>query len=194
LGVKPTTDYVRYATLALCADEISRRCVPGAVAELGVYKGKFAAAINKLFPLKSLYLFDTFSGFDDTDKKLEKKHFNSAVMQDFSNVSINAIMARMPYPSNVFLRIGHFPSSAVNLPKEWSFVNIDVDLYGPTLAGLSFFYPQISNGGYIFVHDYNNDAFPGARSAVREFCDQRKISFVPIPDSGGTVIIPVNQY
>jgi O-methyltransferase len=165
----------------------------GAAAELGVYKGKFARAINQLFPLKELYLFDTFQGFTEEDKQHEKNmNLGSATMQDFSNVSIRAIIAQMPYPEKVRIRDGTFPSSAVNVPQQYSFVNIDVDLHRPTLAGLDFFYPRMRPGGYIFVHDYNNDAFPGSRTAVQEYCDQRKINFVPIPDSGGTIIIPIN--
>lgn len=42
------------------------------MAELGVYKGKFAVEINKLFPYKKLYLFDTFEGFFSQDIDIEK--------------------------------------------------------------------------------------------------------------------------
>src|ERR1700761_2115534 len=43
-------DHVRLATLELVAEEINKKGLQGAVAELGVYKGKFARYINQYFP------------------------------------------------------------------------------------------------------------------------------------------------
>lgn len=41
----------------------------GAVAEAGVRDGEFAQYINKYFPTKKLYLFDTFEGFNNEQVK-----------------------------------------------------------------------------------------------------------------------------
>jgi hypothetical protein len=60
-------DFTRHAALELYSLEIKRLKVPGAVAELGVYRGEFAKLINTLFPTKKLYLFDTFTGFHQKD-------------------------------------------------------------------------------------------------------------------------------
>src|ERR1041385_1300392 len=57
-------DFVRYAALELCSNEIKANNLQGDVAEVGVYKGEFAKRLNQLFPAKKLYLFDTFEGFD----------------------------------------------------------------------------------------------------------------------------------
>lgn len=43
----------------------------GNIAECGVNKGEFAYYMNKYFSDKRLYLFDTFSGFDEKDIKEE---------------------------------------------------------------------------------------------------------------------------
>jgi len=56
-------DYVRYATLSLCYEEIAYHKLEGSVAEVGVFRGDFAKRLNLLFPDKKLYLFDTFEGF-----------------------------------------------------------------------------------------------------------------------------------
>jgi O-methyltransferase len=45
------------------------------------------------------------------------------------------------------------------------------------------------NGGYIFIHDFNNEQYKGARKAVEQFCKEQHINFVPIADSAGTAII-----
>ena len=42
----PNFDYVRYATLALCCEEIFSNKIQGQVAEMGVYKGDFAKRLN----------------------------------------------------------------------------------------------------------------------------------------------------
>src|SRR4051812_35726084 len=60
-------DYIRLSTLELVSFEINKNIPGGSVAELGVYKGKFARFINQYFPQRSLFLFDTFEGFDKND-------------------------------------------------------------------------------------------------------------------------------
>jgi O-methyltransferase len=67
----PGGDYVRLKTLSLAAAEIYAGGVPGAAAELGVYRGEFAAEINRLFPDRKLYLFDTFGGFGAAEAAAE---------------------------------------------------------------------------------------------------------------------------
>ena len=43
-------DYIRLATLELVSYEIAKKNLEGSVAELGVYKGKFARYLNQYFP------------------------------------------------------------------------------------------------------------------------------------------------
>ena len=62
---------VRLSALRLQAREIEARKIPGDVAELGVYQGAFAAEINRLFPERRLWLFDTFEGFHARDLAIE---------------------------------------------------------------------------------------------------------------------------
>jgi O-methyltransferase len=60
-------DFCRMMTIRLASERIMHRQVPGAIAELGVYKGEMAAVLNRLFPDRKLYLFDTFEGFSEND-------------------------------------------------------------------------------------------------------------------------------
>lgn len=182
-------DYIRLSTLELISYEINKKKLKGNVAELGVYKGKFAKYINQYFNDRTLYLFDTFEGFDSRDINKEKSQGLSSGEQDFSNTSVNAVLQIMPYPQKCITVKGFFPDSAKDIRDEFVFVSIDADLYEPIYKGLQFFYPGLVNGGYIFVHDFNNDHYKGARKAVEQFCSENNISFIPIPDSAGTVII-----
>ena len=172
-------DYVRLATLELISSEIGKKNLKGNVAELGVYKGKFARYINSYFKEKKLYLFDTFEGFDERDITTEKKEGFSSGSQNFADTSVESVLSLMPYPNNCIPVKGFFPESAVNIKDEFVFVSLDADLYEPIYEGLKFFYPLLVSGGYIFVHDFNNDNYPGARKAVEKFCAEKNISFVP---------------
>ena len=182
-------DYIRLATLELVSNEIHHRKIEGNVAELGVYKGKFARYLNRYFPDRTLYLFDTFEGFNNQDVIREKKMDFSTGDQDFSDTSVETVLKSMPFPHMCKPVKGFFPDSASEISDTFAFVSLDTDLYDPLYAGLRFFYPKLAKGGYIFVHDFNNDAYKGARRAVEVFSEEEKISYVPIPDSCGSAII-----
>jgi O-methyltransferase len=182
-------DYIRLASLELASDEINRRGLKGNVAELGVYKGKFAKYINAYFPDRSFYLFDTFEGFDQRDVTSEKHQNFSSGSQDFSDTSIAAVLKLMPHPQKCIPVKGYFPGSASSIEDEFVFVSLDADLYEPIYAGLCFFYPRLVNGGYIFIHDFNNENYKGARKAVEQFCSEQNHPYFPLPDSGGSAVI-----
>ena len=182
-------DYIRLSALELVADEINTKGVKGSTAELGVYKGKFARYINLYFPGRKLFLFDTFEGFNQADVTIEREKSFSSGNQDFSNTSVAGVLKRMPDPSQCVIRKGYFPETAAGIEETFAFVSIDADLYEPILSGLNFFYPRLSKGGFIFVHDYNNDAYKGAKRAVEEFCRTNDVSCIPLPDAAGTALI-----
>ncbi|MBQ2678273.1 MAG: class I SAM-dependent methyltransferase [Firmicutes bacterium] len=166
--------------------------VEGAVAELGVYKGDTAWQINALMPERRFYLFDTFEGFDERDvSKEENMSFSKARLGDFSDTSVESVMKRFIYPRSVIVRKGYFPETAEGLENErFAFVSMDPDLYGPVLAGLRFFYPRLSKGGSIMLHDYNNEQFKGVKTAVREYeKEEGPLSIVPLGDLHGSCVI-----
>lgn len=182
-------DYVRNSSLEMVAHEIDTGNIPGSTAELGVYRGDFARIINEVFPDRTLYLFDTFEGFDQQDLGIEKDSGFSGGTQDFSGTSVEMVLEKMPNPANCVIRKGYFPESAAGVEDDFAFVSIDADLYKPIVDGLSFFYPRLARGGYIFVHDYNNDEYKGAKAAVRQFCREQGVGFFPLPDACGSAVI-----
>ncbi len=182
-------DYVRLATLELVSHEIRQKGLPGNIAELGVYKGKFAKYINQYFPDRKFYLFDTFEGFDKRDVNSEKSGNHSSGEQDFSDTSVEAVLKSMPFPEKCIPVKGFFPDSAIGITDSFVFVSLDADLFEPLYRGLVFFYPKLVPGGYIFIHDFNNGAYKGARKAVEQFCSEQKINYLPIPDMGGSAVI-----
>jgi O-methyltransferase len=181
-------DYVRYSSLELAAREIYENNIGGNVAELGVYQGNFAKYINKVFPERKLYLFDTFEGFSENDMNIEKQIREFEKTEYFKNTNIDIVLSKMENKENCIIRKGYFPESAEGIDDTFAFVNIDVDLFEPIYNGLSYFYPRLNKGGYIFVHDYNNKHWTGAKEGVKKFSREKGIAYFPLSDTGGSVI------
>jgi O-methyltransferase len=173
-------DYIRLSTLELISFEIVKKDLKGNVAELGVYKGKFARYINQFFPDRKLYLFDTFEGFDKRDTAGEKSENYSSGTQDFSDTSVSVVLKQMPFAGNCIPVKGFFPESARGIDDSFVLVSLDADLYDPIYAGLNFFFPKLVKGGYILIHDFNNDTYKGARKAVEQFCSEQGSQFCTV--------------
>ncbi|MDR1325811.1 MAG: TylF/MycF family methyltransferase [Treponema sp.] len=187
IRVFTTNDIVRYQMLKLIADEINEKKLTGCVAELGVYKGDFAQRINRQFPERKLYLFDTFEGFDERDVKVEKEFDTYARKNDFRNNNTALVMKKMKHTRNCIIKKGWFPETAENVEERFVFVSIDTDLFAPTYIGLKYFYERLEEGGYIFVHDYNGKLY-GAKEAVQKFSKEHNIPYVPLSDLCGSVV------
>lgn len=187
-------DYFRFSSLELAADEINDKFdadddLLGSVAELGVYRGGFSKCINELFPNRKLYLFDTFDGFDSRDTMTEEDKSYSNERDDFSDTSVEYVLNQMKYPDKCIIRKGFFPESTKGLEDEkYIFVSIDADLFDPIYFGLKYFYPRLLPGGYIFVHDYNNSAYAGAKEAVRKYSSEFNAPFFPLSDYIGSAV------
>jgi hypothetical protein len=193
-------DYCRFRALELIAEEIQKNDVIGSIAEAGVGWGDFAKIINRIFPDRKFYLYDTFEGFDEKDKKIElekgytsEKWFrsNNEYRGEGAEKNIEKIRGKMKHLEKCEFRRGYFPDSAIGESEErFAFVSIDMDLYEPIFAALHFFYPRLNKGGYIFLHDYNHNEFSGVKVAVDNFEKSNgRITKVPLPDQGGTLII-----
>jgi len=183
------TDYIRASSLELIANEIYDKNIQGCVAELGVYRGSFAKYINRAFPDKKLYLFDTFEGFNKQDIKTELEKGYSTGEQDFSETTVELVLEKMENRQNCIIKKGFFPETAEGINDTFSFVSIDVDLYEPMKKGLHWFYERLNAGGYIMLHDYNNKNYKGIKAALREFSEEKKVPYFPICDAWGSAII-----
>lgn len=174
----------RFADLLKISEE------EGAVAEVGVFEGDFAKYINQYFSNKTLYLFDTFEGFDDRDIQMEGT-LSHAQKGDYANTSIEMVMKKMPHPDNVVIKKGYFPETAEGINEVFCFVNLDLDLYEPTLQGLRFFEDKMTANGVILVHDYFAENFKGPKEAVKKYISEseRNIRVLPIGDGISIMIV-----
>lgn len=176
-------DYVRMGTLELLCRKLES--VPGAAAELGVYKGFFARCVNRLLPRRRLYLFDSFQGFQPEACAAES--FQAA----HANTTADRVLAIMPHPENVIVKPGFFPGSLHGLEEQFCLVSLDVDFAQTTLEGLRYFWPRLSPGGYLMLHDWANPRLPEVAQALGQYESEigAVIPAVPLCDLGGTLIL-----
>ena len=164
----------------------------GNVAECGVYSGHFARFINKYFPDKNLYLFDTFDGFHIQDIDFELSFGNDSFNKSrfalekniFTGIDIECVMQHMPHPEKCIIKKGFFPETAIGIEDSFCFVNLDMDLYQPMLAALEFFWDKMIPEGIILLHDYYHPDLPGVAQAVTDFEKTigKRICKMPIGD------------
>jgi O-methyltransferase len=184
-SVAVSDDYFRYVTLGLGAQRVLDERIPGAFAEVGVWRGETSAFLHRLAPERRLYLFDTFSGFPDRDLP------QGATDARFRDTSKQAVRRRVGPSPNVVLRSGYVPDTLAGLEDEtFAFVLLDLDLLQPTQASLEFFHPRLSPGGYLIVHDYNNPESDWAcKRALDAFLADRPERVIELGDVWGSALI-----
>lgn len=181
-------DLGRFYALCLNLNQVLQDGVPGDMVELGVYKGN-SAGILAAFARRHgrrVYLFDTFQGFDKRDLRgVDSQH-----LVQFRDTSLAGVQALVGMDSVTYAQ-GFFPESAakITMPERIAIAHIDCDLYEPMKAGLEWFYPRLSSGGIMLLHDYSSGHWPGATRAVDEFFRDLPEKPILLPDKSGTAVI-----
>jgi O-methyltransferase len=186
-------DKVRFYNLWFQIEYIKKNNIKGSFAELGVHKGETAKAIHFMDQSRKFYLFDTFEGFSEKDLKYEKQKDSRFETIMFSDTSIEKVKSYMNGNENLIFKPGFFPDTTKGLEGElFSFVQIDADLYAPTKSALEFFYPRLSAGGVIIVHDYNHN-WDGIPKAIEGFLKTIPESIIELSDWQGSAMIIKNS-
>lgn len=181
-------DKVRFFNFWFQIERLKKDGVPGDFAELGVYQGDSAKLLHLMDTDRTVHLFDTFEGFQEKDLEVETGKAATYTRHNFADTSLDRVKQRLSDPQFVFHK-GYFPETAKALQiTQFALVNMDVDLFNPTKAGLEFFYRRLSPGGVLIVHDYNPD-WPGIVKAVDEFVETIPEPLVPLADLDTTVMI-----
>ena len=178
-------DPVRYGCFLLALEQINDEPVSGSFAECGVYKGALSKFIHASAPDRTYYLFDTFDGFDKRDQDCYSEADNR-----FKDTGVDQVLNHIGEIRNIVIKKGFFPETTTEIIDEkFSLVILDFDKYEPTLAALKFFYPLLSVGGFMFIHDYNNPESNWACSrALKEFLSGKAEKMILIPDAWGSAV------
>jgi len=159
--------------------------VKGDIIEFGVYKGNSLIRLisfNKIFnKKKKIFGFDVFQKFPDGNykkDKLQREKFVKFAGENSINInSLKKILKDKKFNNfrlikgDVLKTIPTFLK--INKKLNFSFINLDLDLYEPSLLVLEKFYPKLSRKGIILLDNYNS--FFGETRAVNEFCEKKNI-------------------
>ena len=160
--------------------------VKGDIIEFGVYKGNSLIRLisfNKIFNKrkKKIYGFDVFNKFPFGSNKKDEKHRINFV-KDAGEKSINKdklikILKKKKFTNFKLIKGNVLKTIPIFLKKnnklKFSFINLDLDLYEPSLLVLENFYPKLSKNGILMLDNFNE--FFGETKAVKEFCKKKKI-------------------
>ncbi len=185
-------DKVRFYNWWFQVERLKREHVPGVFVELGVYQGDSARVIHHLDEDRPLHLFDTFSGFPANDLSNETGEAATYTVENFADTTMEAVSRKIAGNRQIIFHKGYFPATAAGFDEQVALVNLDADLYNPTHAALKLFYPLLSPGGVIMIHDYNYK-WPGIIKAVDDFSKTIPEGLMLLPDVNGSVMIIRNK-
>ena len=172
---------------------VTRRGVPGAIAECGVWRGgsvlAMVLALQRLgVDDRDIYLFDTFEGMaapTDADtspydepavaswararasgKRLWDWWFDP---KDVGVDSVRRLLQATGYPpEHLHFVVGKVEDTVPDeAPTEFAILRLDTDWYESTRHELIHLYPRLSSGGVLIVDDYGH--WDGCRMAVDEY-------------------------
>jgi hypothetical protein len=168
--------------------------IPGAIVEAGVFKGaaftRFAAfreLCGNPFS-KKIIGFDTFGKFPKTsfsqDKKFRKRCIDAAGSVSISKQQLEEILLKKSVGRNIELVEGDITKTIPTYIKlhpelKISLLNLDVDIYEPSVTVLRYLYPKITKGGVLILDDYG--VFPGETKAVDDYFKGKIIKIRKFP-------------
>lgn len=176
------------------ARQVEKDNLKGAFIECGVWKGGCAAVMafvaEKFNGKRKIWLFDSFEGLPEPTEedgkmaedyaqkksggKLETIDKCVGPMEDVKKLFFEILRIN---PENVVIEKGWFQDtlpSAKNKIGAISVLRLDGDWYESTKCCLENLYDNVVRGGYVIIDDYGY--WEGARRAVDEFFEERKIS------------------
>ncbi len=156
--------------------------IPGAIVECGVFKGTSLARFAMFRDLfgdpfsKNIIGFDTFGKFPETsyepDKEKREQFIKVAGEQSISIDQMKQVLKHKKcdrsvelIPGNICRTVPEYVSSSGQF--EISLLNLDVDIYEPSVTILNHLYPKIIKGGVLILDDYGS--FEGETKAVDEY-------------------------
>jgi len=167
---------------------------PGAIVECGVFKGislarfaMFRELLDKR-PFRKIVGFDIFGKFPESkygpDKPLRKRFIKAAGIESISRKQMRKVLSYKGVDKSIELVSGDITRTipeylAKNKRLKISLLNLDVDIYEPSVTVLEYLYPRIVKGGILIIDDYGT--FPGETKAVNEYFKDKKVKIRKFP-------------
>lgn len=182
--VKPYTksDFTRMLSMARAIEAVERDGIPGAVVEVGVWRGGNIMLATLMAPERTCWMYDTFDGMTEPDAMLDVKRDGERAIDRWMQkqaggtkwdaVSLDDVQQGFLAEGIDISRV-HFVSGPVETtldmisPKVIAILRLDVDWHRPTKHALEKLYGRMSQGGFLIVDDYGH--WMGAKKAVDDF-------------------------
>jgi O-methyltransferase len=162
--------------------------IKGDIVECGVWRGGFSIFLAKTFPKKTVWVCDSFEGF----QPLEKARFEYPSERHTPGVDIAVSLEQVKENFKlygleeskkiVFLK-GFVQDTLPNAGiKQISLLRVDVDAYSATLEVLEELYDKVQSGGYIVFDD---SCLYESLGAIRTFISAKQLPEViydPVTD------------
>lgn len=168
--------------------------LPGAIVECGVFKGASLCKFSMLRELfetslsKKIIGFDAFGKFPSTKYQLDLKHrkhfIDSSGEEGISKQQMIQVLKNKKTERNVELIKGNITKTVPHYLKlhpelKISLLNLDTDVYEPSVTVLDNLYPRIVKGGVLILDDYG--IFPGETKAVDEYFKNKDVEIKKFP-------------
>ena len=170
--------------------------LPGAIIECGVFKGASLSRFSMLRELfsssssKKIIGFDAFGKFPKTkfqnDQKHRKKFIDVSGEEGISKIQLMQVLKNKKTNRNVELIKGDITKTVPKYLKthpelKISLLNLDTDIYEPSVTILENLYPRLVKGGVLILDDYGT--FPGETKAIDDYFEEKKVEIKKFPFS-----------
>jgi O-methyltransferase len=171
---------------------LSKKKIPGAIVECGVWRGgsSMAAALTLLQEKdteRDLFLFDTYSGMTpptDQDvsrdgQEAKKLMTDPEVLCAASLEDVRANMHSTGYPeTQTHFIVGPVERTitATSGPQEIALLRLDTDWYESTHHELVHLFPRLARDGVLIIDDYGH--WQGARKAVDDYFASNNLTYL----------------
>jgi hypothetical protein len=168
--------------------------IPGAIVECGVFKGAslvrfatFRELLSNPFS-KKIIGFDAFGRFPETafaaDQSFRQKFVDNSGEEGIGKEQLEQVLQQKRLERSVELIAGDItktvPAYVEAHPElKISLLNLDVDIYEPSVVVLEQLYPRLSRGGVLVLDDYGS--FPGETKAIDDFFADKKVKIRKFP-------------
>lgn len=172
-------DQYRAYSLWSCIEQVSS--VPGALIEVGVWKGGTGALIASQAAqygiAEKVYLCDTFSGVVKASKEFDNA-YRGGEHSDTSESVVRALVQQLEL-NNVRILKGIFPdeTAADIIEPAFRFCHIDVDVYLSAKHVFEWVWDRMEVGGVVVFDDYGFMACQGVTQLVNELKHRSDLFF-----------------
>jgi O-methyltransferase len=171
----------RLEAMACALAHIDETRIGGDIVECGIWRGGNIILARKLSPLRTCWLYDTFTGMnepgpDDISKAgLHARSMWPGKAGKWAAASleeVRGILAETGTLDDALLRfvVGPVEQTLLyeaNLPERIALLRLDTDWYASTKIELEVLWPRVVSGGVLIVDDYGH--WMGARKAVNDY-------------------------